>query len=307
MDEADARQEWLDRDFSGKVSEDDTENQVVETRFGAARVTPGFHVDEDGYVVPDEEDSEYPDVASDDDEDIRGESSDGEIGEDGEEEPEPVELTFEQKLEKLRYTVFNRPPLREMFRRMLIFCQEQKSFNELEDEIATYPEFKHCGLTQFSLIDQLLFSYGLEMLEFDEEGNQVTPDMKEGLTEDEADDLVWSYAMLTTDVGNALIKEMEPSRRISDLLEEVPLRRDAYVELLQFCNEGSRTYREIYDLFHGRDVLKFTINKVTPNMPIEPSVLVSRMESAGALVWDDGWKLTREGRKYLEGLIEALK
>lgn len=306
MEILDDRQKWLSRDFSGLISETE-EDEIVETKYGRARVVPGFHVDDEGFVIPDSEEEEFADGSPIDDEDVdesAGFASDAEE-DPQDEEPAPVELTFEEKLSALRYTVTNRPPLREMFRRMLVFCTEERSFNDLEAEIATYPEFKHCGLTQFSLIDQLYFSYGLEMLEYDEEGNPVTPEMKEGLTEDEADDLVWSYAMLTTEVGRALIEEMEPSKRISEVFKQVPLRHDTYVELLEFCGEQPRAYSEIYDLFHGRDVLKFSLNKVLPDMPIEPSALVSKMERAGALVWDDGWKLTREGRRYLQTLMEA--
>lgn len=322
MDTNEERERWLNRDFSEKMrqmQEAEVSEDYVETRFGRARVVPGFHVDEEGFVIPDDdpedpfgegykpaegfeaaEDAAFGEEADEDIDDGAPE----ELGE-PEEEPVPAELTFEEKLEKLRYTVHNHPTLREIFRKILVYCETERTFSDLEERIATYPEFKHAGQTQFNLIDQLLFSYGLDMLEYGEEGEPITPEMKEGLTEDEADDLVWSYGIITTDVGSTLAKEMEPERRITDILKEVPLRHDAYIELLDFCGSEPRTYKEIYDLFHGRDVLRFSLNKTLPNMPIEPSVLVDKMERAGALVWDDGWKLTREGRRYLEGIIKA--
>ena len=190
--------------------------------------------------------------------------------------PDAAELTFEEKLAELN-------PLR-----------------EAEDFIAALPQFERATQNQFYMLMSLVRSYGLDMIERDEDGNRVLPEQKEGLSEDEVDDLVAEISFKSTDVGDWFVDYNKPSARLVDLLHLVPERTDTYIELLEFAEAAPRPYGQIEELLLGRPALQTVIDGRVETM--QPSVFVDKLERAGALVWKEGWTLTEEGREFLEDL-----
>jgi len=216
-------------------------------------------------------------------------------------------LTFEEQVEKVRACVYNQPAHREILYRTLVFCETRRGFSEVEDEIACYPEFGYAQQNQYRLITYLVDAGGLEKLELNVGGQEITPQMKEGLSEDEADDLVASYALITTLAGKAVADEMDPTQRIGNLLDFLPERRGVYAKLLDYLKEGAHTYEDIDALLDTAELKNFkSLNTVT-DQPIKPSVFIDKMERAGGIVYHDGWHITSEGRKYLETLQSASK
>lgn len=209
-----------------------------------------------------------------------------------------LELTFDQKLDKLGYTVTRQPLDRELLYKTLVFCQEERPLNVVEQEMATYPEFAHCTTNQYYLITKLVRAYGLDLIEKDVDGNVVTPEQKVGLTEDEEDDLVASFHYKTTEVGRAFIEEYSPKARLVQILNLNPERTETYVDVLEFVKAQPRTYAEIQKLLAGRPALQTVIDGHVETM--QPSVFVDKLERAGALVWNEGWTLTEEGVEFLE-------
>lgn len=218
----------------------------------------------------------------------------------GTEETYVDEATFRRQVARLTESVARQPLHREIYYKTLVFCEEVRPLREIEEKIATFAEFKGAANSQYHFIEVLEEAGGLERFELDEEGEVVTPDRKEGLTDDEIDDLVWSYAFMTTPAGLAVVEQHAPRARIIELLGLVPERKGAYIELLEFCAEEPRTYNEIRQLFVGRDVLVRLVNGEPQTM--QPSVFVDKLEAAGGVEWRDGWVLTDEGRSYLQEL-----
>ncbi|WP_165248808.1 hypothetical protein [Adlercreutzia sp. ZJ141] len=212
-------------------------------------------------------------------------------------QPQP-ELTFDQKLDKLGYTVTRQPLDRELLYKTLVFCLEERPLNVIEQEMATYPEFASCTTNQYYLITKLVGAYGLELIEKDVDGNVVTPEQKVGLTEDEEDDLVASFHYKTTEVGRAFVEEYSPKARLVQMLQLNPERTETYVDVLEFVHAQPRTYAEIQKLLAGRPALQTVIDGHVETM--QPSVFVDKLERAGALVWKEGWTLTEEGVEFLE-------
>lgn len=153
---------------------------------------------------------------------------------------------------------------------------------------------------QYYMLTSLVRAHGLEMIERDEDGNVVAPEQKEGLTEDEIDDLVAAFSFKTTEVGSYFVEYNRPSARLVDLMHLAPERSDTYIELLEFVDGDARTYPQIEALLSGRPVLETVIDGHRETM--QPSVFVDKLERAGALVWKDGWTLTEEGREFLQDL-----
>lgn len=212
------------------------------------------------------------------------------------------ELSFDEKLNKLGSTVTRHPHYREILYRTLGFCTEERLLHDVEQEIATYPEFPSCGQNQYFLINCLVKAYGLDFIERDDDGNVVTAQAKEGLTEDEIDDLVASYHYKTTEVGLKFLEEYSPKVRLVELLELTPERTDTYIEVLEFVAGGSRSMADIEGLLEGREIQTFINGRYET---IKPSVFVDKLERAGALVWNSGWNLSEEGRSYLDELKAA--
>lgn len=216
-------------------------------------------------------------------------------------EPAP---TFEQRVERVRTTVQRNPRTREILYRTLGYCIEQRDLGEVESMIAGLPEFKTCEQNQYRLIVFLEDAGGLDRLELDENRGIVTEDMKEGLDEDEIDDLVCDYAFVTTDAGRAVYEEGKPEKRMRELTALFPKRAHAYQDVLQFCTEP-RSWKDINDLLSGSDVLTSGSLNTATDVPLQPSVFIDQLERSGGLVWDGSWNITAEGRRFLELMQKA--
>lgn len=214
--------------------------------------------------------------------------------------PAAAELTFEEKLGALNRCVMRHPLNREILYKALAFCEQERPLREAEDFIASLPQFASATQNQYYLLTSLVKAYGLDLVERDEEGGIVTPEMKEGLTEDEVDDLVAELSFKTTEVGRYFVEYNKPAARLVDLLGLAPERADTYIELLEYVGAEPRTYGQVEELLAGRPALETVIDGRRETM--QPSVFVDKLERAGALIWNKGWTLTEEGREFLEDL-----
>lgn len=209
-------------------------------------------------------------------------------------------LTREECRERLENIFKRHAAHREIFYQILVFCQEMRLLPNIEEGIATYPEFKHAAQSPYHFIRTLEEAGGLTRIELDEKEDEVTPERKEGLGEDAIDELVHDYGFETTDAGRETVKAHDPVRRILELLDDLPARKDTYIELMDFCKESPRAYTEVGRFLEGHDALKHV--DVASGQVLQPSVFLDKLESAHAIVWDGGWILTEEGRGYLVAL-----
>jgi hypothetical protein len=194
--------------------------------------------------------------------------------------------------------VLEREPLyRAMLLRILGDCREEQQLENLEEHITHYDEYASCSQGPYFLISKLTDAGGLELRERDDRGELVGPERKEGLTEDEVDDLVCTTGYLTTAVGEAYIEANTSEERIGSLMSREESRATAYIDLLEYVNEQNRSYNEIKEFLTGSPALETVIDGSAVTM--QPSVFVDRLEAAGALVWNDGWQLSKEGLGYL--------
>lgn len=207
-------------------------------------------------------------------------------------EAEPQEeLTFEERLEKLRKTVVRQPPHREILYRTLAEACEMKTLPELEGFIAALPQFEGALQPQYYLIQFLVNAGGLAQYDVDADGNVIYEEEKEGLTEDEIDDLVATWAYEATDVGRTLVEQMRPSARIEALMEEHPGWDDALLSTLEYLSE-KRSVPQLDSFLRGIPT------PPSADTRFQPSAFVDRLERAGAIAWDKGWQCTEEGLQF---------
>ncbi len=212
------------------------------------------------------------------------------------------DLSFVEKIDKVAACVTRHPLYREILYNVLGYCKEEKLLQDIEQEITTYPEWARCTQNQYALVMSLVKAGGLEFIERDANGNIVTEADKEGLTEDEAEDLVETFNFKTTEAGAAFIEAYNPAERLAVEFERTPDRVSVYNEVLEFIAGEPRTIDDINALLEGREIGTYVNGRYET---IKPSVFVDKLEHAGAIVWDKKWILTKEGEAYLEKVREA--
>ena len=210
-------------------------------------------------------------------------------------------VVFGRMVAKVTEAVTRNPLQRELFYKVLSFCQESKPLREIEQMVMALPGFERTSANAYHFIAVMENAGGLERFELDDEGDVVDDARKAGLTEDEIDDLVAEYAFMTTPAGQAVVEQHAPRARIIELLGLVPERRDTYIELMEFLAEEPRTYNEVTQLLDGRDVLWHLDSKGNPER-MQPSVFLDKLHDAAAIEWRQGWQLSEEGRTYLDEL-----
>lgn len=210
-------------------------------------------------------------------------------------------VVFGRMVAKVTEAVTRNPLQRELFYKVLSFCQESKPLREIEQMVMALPGFERTSTNAYHFIAVMENAGGLERFELDDEGDVVDDARKAGLTEDEIDDLVAEYAFMTTPAGQAVVEQHTPRARIIELLGLVPERRDTYIEIMEFLAEEPRTYNEVTQLLDGRDVLWHLDSKGNPEL-MQPSVFLDKLHSAAAIEWHQGWQLSEEGRAYLDEL-----
>lgn len=206
--------------------------------------------------------------------------------------------SFARKLETGRALLIQNPLCRPALYRILVDCSAGRYLlAQLEEHIQDMPEFAHVTQPPYFLIRWLVDAGALNVTELDEGGQAVTPERKKGLTEDEVDDLVAGFAYCTSELGNVLRHEFDPSNRLGILLAEVPERYGTYMELLEFLTE-KRSFKEVDALLSGREVLMS--GRKPGERPIHTSVFIDKLAAVGIAVYDGGWQITPEGRDYIE-------
>ncbi|WP_296011070.1 hypothetical protein [uncultured Adlercreutzia sp.] len=208
-----------------------------------------------------------------------------------------------EEVDSIGTAVVRHPLNREVLYQLLVYCQEERTLEEAEQYAMTLPQFSSATQNPYRMLCTLVESKGLRRIERDHLGNEVTADMKEGLAEDDAEDIVASEHYQTTEAGIEFIEQYSPKSRLVKMLSLAPERSKDYCDLLEFVEEQPRTYSEIVSLLEGRDALQIIIAGHRETM--QPSVFVDKLERAGALVWQDGWRLSEIGAEFLKEMKEA--
>ncbi len=185
---------------------------------------------------------------------------------------------------------------REIFLSILAFCDESRPEPDVEAHVQAQPQFAYETQSPYYLIRALVDAGGLQRFELDEQGEVVTPERSQGLTEDEIDDLVWSISYQTSAEGMTVLSDEAPQARLRRLVERRPLRARTYLSVLEYCTRP-RTRAELEGFLRGNPILE---EEAVHGEPLKPSVFMDKLESAGMLVWDGRWNTSDAGRAYLE-------
>lgn len=151
--------------------------------------------------------------------------------------------------------------------------------------------------TPFAMIQMLVDAGGLAQTPLDSEGSPIADKQLANLSEDEADDLISTYRIQTTDAGVETVRLLAPERRIEAQLSLRPHRRDTYFAVLDFCMQP-RKFPEIEALF--KNVPGLSQDIVADHHKLSPDFYVDKLDKAGALVWRGAWVATDAGKRMLQ-------
>lgn len=194
------------------------------------------------------------------------------------------------------------PLHREAYLALLNLCKERRLLAEAEDSLRHRATFAQLAQSPYRLIRDLVEEGGLDWIELDADGNEIAPERKEGLDEDEVDDLVADFALETTAAGADVAEAMSPRRRLDALLEGEPDRQAAFAEVLAFCEEP-RPFREVEAYLRGSGALEDL--RARNGRPLQASYFVDMLERAGGLEWDGAWRVTEAGGRLLARLASG--
>lgn len=200
----------------------------------------------------------------------------------------------DEAMEVLHKTVTRHPLNRNVLYNVLDCCRQERTVQELDAEASNWPQTAQSTQNPYRLACFLEKAGGLRRIERDANGEEVTEERKEGLSADEADDLVSTVGFATTDLGRAYVERYSLAGKTAALLEAEPRNAEAFRRLLSFIGKEPRTYTQIQRVFKEEPCLEAALGDGTQR--VQPSVFVDKLADAGAIVWDaDGWVLTEQG------------
>ena len=171
--------------------------------------------------------------------------------------------------EKILKRITAEPAYRLILPRLLAFCSEPKSVQEIHEELMYFPEMRTAAHNPKMLLKWMI------------EAGAIARYSKEG-----AETALW----FTTEAGLDAIAANNPAERLRRLLEDEPAYVDIYKKILDFCSM-ERSMPEIEYLLIAHPGLQ--------NPKVYPSYLVDRLEFAGAIEWTGKWRVTETGKEIL--------
>ena len=240
----------------------------------------------------------------------------------------------EQSVASLVDSVYRHPRHREIYYQMLQYCVTERTVEEVEEAVEGLPAYRSALQSASTLIGVMLDAGGLIYTEYDAEGaviddarveevRRATLEQRasvagsvlssadsaladaeykaQALALDNAIDdalygLVEKRTLRVTETGAAVVRLLDPVKRVTSYATSRPERAPLYRKLLEFCLVP-RTLEEIKGLLDGDPALAPTEH--SGRQALHASYFIDRMNESGGLQWDGGWVTTSAGRSYL--------
>lgn len=226
-------------------------------------------------------------------------------------------MSPQERVDRIRESVERSPRQREILYQALVYCQEPCSYEVAEGYLQEHPAWNSALQAPRILLDILVRAGGIEVTELDEDGSEVTEGDHErvrrqvleeleaqGVSEEDAqraadeasDDLVSDWRLSLSAAGVAFVREYHPANRLRQLIEKTPSHSGVYRKILDHC-QVKRTLAEVCDLLPKEELP--TMGDQPNALRIQPSTFINRLEIAGGLTWEGGWKTTEDGVRCL--------
>lgn len=178
-----------------------------------------------------------------------------------------TELRTDQDPSRLRDRIGAEPACKATLYKILDLCRDGLDTSSLEERISALPGMAASMHGPHLLLAWLVQAGGLE--------RQERPDAP----------ALWR----TTPLGLSALDGERPDRRLARLLDEAPAHRDVYRRILAACLTP-----QTRPAIESR--LRDALARQSPRF--FPSYFLDRLEEAGGLEWDGGWRTTRVGLPF---------
>lgn len=189
---------------------------------------------------------------------------------------------------------------------LLVFCQTERGEAETEAFLEAHKQFADGYHSAQKYLYFMERTGAIEEREYDSDGVLITEEMRDelramGAPEEEIEDMAVEWRFLTTEAGNEAIAQFDPADRTREMLaSQKESRHPTFKRLLTFCSEQPRSLDEITTFLANDPGLEK--DQRTGVMRMQPSAYIGKLDQAGALTWEGGWKTTPGGMEVLETL-----
>lgn len=203
------------------------------------------------------------------------------------------EIPQEERIRQAVLLIRREPAKRELY---LIALKYAKSLEgnamryDVEQEIDSAPQKTTMRQSSGTLVDALVRERLLEE-------QLPSPEYDESTGEEFVDMAKASYSI--TELGEQVLDRLSPATRLNKLFEKDKEFTEQFLQLMEFCMDTPRSKAEI-DALLGEACSRIPSRKHVAAHGVYPSFFVDRLESAGALVWKNGWTTTDEGKAFVQ-------
>lgn len=206
---------------------------------------------------------------------------------------EQEELASGEVVTRVEARIAREPRHRLALYRLLDFCQQERTLEEIEREAASYPEMVVDIYAPRTILRWLLDCGALSEVD----SNVAQPAKEcfedEKSTEEEDSD----YRFVITNAGAQALDRLRSAQPLVVLLAQYPCYEMAFRRVLAAC-ETPQSRQDIEGLFRGDPIME-SPRKIYANF------FLDKLEAAGGIVFADGWMTTPEGRALLAERVEG--
>lgn len=151
-------------------------------------------------------------------------------------------LSFDERVAKTMECLDRRASFKSILYGLLVFCFEERSYEEVEEHAQGYAEFEANRQSGRRYAFFLQRVGAIEEIELDADGAVITEGrraqlLEEGADQDALDVLTADWRVRATEVGKEAVKLADPLVSLRELLAEKPSRRSAYAHVLAYCRK----------------------------------------------------------------------
>lgn len=206
---------------------------------------------------------------------------------------EQEELADKEAVARIEARIAQEPRHRRALYRLLDFCTQVRSLDEIEQETASYPEMAVDIYAPRTLLMWLLDCGAVGEVGSDDPQPEQGDSANEEAEEEEGAD----YRFVTTDAGIRALERLHASQPLAMLAARYPYYEAAFLRVLAAC-ETPQSRQDIDGLFKGDPIME-SPRKIYANF------FLDKLEGAGGIVFAGGWTTTPEGKAFLAQCAEG--
>lgn len=217
-----------------------------------------------------------------------------------------AEMSHEDRVDAVLECLGRKNNQKEILYDLLVFCTSERDEQEAEAFLEGHKQFADGYHSAHKYLFFMQRTGGIEEREYDSDGVLITDAMRNDLremgeSEEDIEDLAVEWRFMTTEAGREALERFNPTDRTRDMLaQQKESRHPTFKRLLEFCSEQPRSLDDITTFLAADPGLEK--DPRTGVMHMQPSAYIGKLDQAGALTWEGGWKTTPGGMEVLETL-----